>query len=93
MLVALVLVAMVLIALVLVALVLIALVLKALVLIALVLIVQVRVHSPKISTGREKIAQIYLPDLPLFASLIMSHQRHRPCFKRKLFQASQTTSC
>ena len=29
----------------------------------------VRVHSPKISTSWEKIAQIYLPDLPLFASL------------------------
>ena len=28
-----------------------------------------RVHSPKISTSWKKIAQIYLPDLPLFASL------------------------
>ena len=28
-----------------------------------------RIHSPKISTSWKKIAQIYLPDLPLFASL------------------------
>ena len=30
------------------------------------------VHSLKISTSWEKIAQIYLPDLPLFASLMVS---------------------
>ena len=35
-----------------------------------------RANSSKISTNSEKIAQIYLPDLPLFASLpLMSNER------------------
>ena len=39
------------------------------VLIALVLVHFLRGIAPKISTSWKKIAQIYLPDLPLFASL------------------------
>ena len=68
-------IALVLIPLVVIALVLIALVLIALVMIALVMVAldQVRACIAKKLAPAPKKAQIYLPDLPLFAPLLMIH--------------------